>query len=157
MGLLGQREKGVGRDPPSSLGRKGDGQLCPLCPAAAGQQNRRRPWRGLCPSSLPFLRTPGLCNARRLSRRALPPAPGPTRREMPLRKLCQVFPPSIRDHCMVHAFGMAPSRSHREAFAQTLPAAGRTCILRRALLTVGSPSTYFTNKENSTILWQCQK
>lgn len=30
-------------------------------------------------------------------------------------------------------------------------------ILRRASLTVGSPSAYFMNKGNSTTLWQCQK
>lgn len=33
----------------------------------------------------------------------------------------------------------------------------KSLILRRALLTVGSPKAYFMNKGNSVILWQCQK
>lgn len=41
---------------------------------------------------------------------------------------------------------MVPSRSHHEAFTHTLPAACKLLILRRALLTVGSPNAYCMNK-----------
>ena len=65
VGLTGQRERGVGRETPSSQGRKGDVWLYLLCSAAAGHQDRG----GLGHNTLPlwptFLSIPDFCNSRR--------------------------------------------------------------------------------------------
>lgn len=165
---MGQREKGVGREPPSSLGRKGDIQLCPLSPAALGHQNRGGHGTALGPSGPPFLGTPDLCNPRRLPDGPCLPLHGPLG-AAPM-KLCRVFPPL--SHGSMHGPGRSVSRSVGQSCLQggcrmgpPSPGlhpnpAGRTqeaLTLRRALLTVGSPSAHFMNKGNSTILWRCQK
>lgn len=151
MGPTGQRKRG-GEGATFFPGQKGGRSAGPLCPAAVGRQNRGRPCRH---SPLwPLPQHPSLSSTRRRPRQPRLPLHSPPGASSD--GALRAFPPSRMDHGTV-----TPTGQHLlEVMAwPSLKPCGRMqeSLLRRALLTLGSPSVYFINKGNSTILWQCQK
>lgn len=117
VGLMGQREKEVEREPPS-LGRKGDVGLCLSSQLLWGTRTEGDHGTALCPSGPPFLGTPGSSPDAPCLPLHSPLGAAP----MKLYEALPVFATLQHQSVHCHACRIASPRSHHEAFTQILPA-----------------------------------